>query len=65
MSGAVRGRLSVRKKARRVAVLRTKERQDRHVEDSLTFGKKDGQTWMRYEKNLNRGTIRGIPLHHA
>ena len=44
MTGAVRGILSVIKTARRVAVPRTHYRKYRHLEDSLTFGNKDGHT---------------------
>ena len=33
------------------------------MEDSLTFGKKDGQTRMRSENDLKTGTTRGMPLH--
>ena len=44
MTGTVSGRLSVTKTARREAIPWTHYTQDQHVEDSLTFGKKDGQT---------------------
>ena len=43
MTGVVRGSLSVRNMSRRVAVPWTHQRQYQHVEDSLTFGKKDVQ----------------------
>ena len=49
---------------RNVAVTQKNQIQDQHVEDSLTFGKKDSHTRMCYENNLKRGTTRGIPLHH-
>ena len=64
MTGTVRGILYVRKTDRRVAVHRTKQRQDRHVEDLLTFSNKDSQMKIRSEKNIKRGTTRGITLHH-
>ena len=32
--------------------------------DSLTFGKKDGQTRIRSEIDLNTGTTRAMPLHY-
>ena len=65
MIGTVHGRTSLRNKDRRVAVTRTNQRQDINVEDSLTFGKKYDQMRMRSEKDLRRGTKRGIPLHHT
>ena len=34
------------------------------MEDSLTFGKKYGQTGMRSENDLNKGTTRKMTLHH-
>ena len=40
------------------------KRKDQHVEDSLTFVKKDGQTQIRSENDLNTGTTNGMLLHH-
>ena len=34
------------------------------MEESLTFGKKDGQTQIRSENDLKTETTRGLPLHH-
>ena len=65
MKGAVQGSLSVRKTERYVAVHQMNQKQDRHLKDSLIFGKTDGQTQICSENNLRRGTTREIPLHHS
>ena len=44
IKGELRGNLSIRKTARRVSVPQTHYSQYQHVEDSLTFGKKEDQT---------------------
>ena len=64
LTGATCGIMSVRKTVRHVDVLRMSKRQDQHVEDSLTFCKKDGQTCRRYPNELNTVTARGMPLRH-
>ena len=65
MTGAARGSLSVKNKVRRVAVPPTSQIQDEHVEESIPFGNKDSQTWIRPENELNTGTTRGMQLHHS
>ena len=64
MTGEVHGTLSVRNMVRCVAVHRTNWRQDRHMEDSLTFGKKYSQMRIRSENDLKTGTAHRMPLHH-
>ena len=34
------------------------------MEDSLAFGRKDGQTWIRSANELKTGTTSIMPLHH-
>ena len=63
MTGAVRGSRSVRITAKCVAIPRTNQRKDRHMEDYFTFSKKDSQRRI-VMKSLKKVTTHGMQLHH-